>query len=123
MARSGCGAGRSAAVPPTGELYDLLWRRWLEPTFGDLALGDVSLETVRTWLATARNEHPGSTQPDKSYRLLRTIFNVAIDDEKLIANPCRIRGAGKESAPERPVATTEQVLAIADTRLASEPRP
>jgi integrase len=100
--------------PTTKELYDLLWRRWLGPTFGDLALGDVSLETVRTWLAKSRNEHPGSTQPDKAYRLLRTIFNVAIDDEKIVANPCRIKGAGKESAPERPVATTEQVLAIAE---------
>lgn len=39
--------------------------------------------------------------------------NVAVDDERIQANPCRIKGAGKESAPERPVAMPEQVLAIA----------
>ena len=110
----GVGRNGDPLSPTTKELYDLLWRRWLKPTFGSLALGDITLETVRTWLAKARNEHPGSTQPDKAYRLLRTIFNVAIDDEKIIANPCRIPRAGKENPTERPVATTEQVLAVAD---------
>ena len=110
------GVGRSGdpLSPTTKQLYDLLWTRWLEPTFGDLAFGDVSVETVRTWLATARSDHPSSTQPAKAYRLLRTILNVAVDDEKIPVNPCRIRGAGKESAPERPVAMPDQVLAIAD---------
>ncbi len=110
------GVGRSGdpLSPTTAELYALLWRRWLEPTFGDIALGDVSVETVRTWLAQSRAEHPGSTQPAKAYRLLRAILNVAVDDQKIPTNPCRIRGAGKESAPERPVAMPEQVLAIAD---------
>jgi len=110
------GVGRNG-VPPsptTKELYDLLWRRWLEPTFGDVAVGDVSVESVRTWLSEARSDHPTSTQPAKAYRLLRTIFNVAVGDEKIPANPRRIKGAGKESAPERPVAMPEQVLAIAD---------
>jgi integrase len=49
-----------------------------------------------------------------AYRLLRTILNVTVDDEKIAVNPCRIKGAGKENAPERPVAMPEQVLAIAD---------
>lgn len=39
---------------------------------------------------------------------------MAVDDDKIPVNPCRIRGAGKETAPERPVAIPEQVLAIAD---------
>ncbi len=110
----GVGRDDRPLSPTTAELYDLLWRRWLQPTFADVALGDVSVEMVRTWLAGTRAEHPTSTQPAKAYRLLRAILNVAVDDEKIPANPCRIRGAGKESAPERPVAMPEQVLAIAD---------
>ena len=110
----GVGRNGDPLSPTTAELYELLWTRWLEPTFGDVALGDISVEMVRTWLAESRAEHPGSTQPAKAYRLLRAILNVAVDDEKIPANPCRIRGAGKESAPERPVAMPEQVLAIAD---------
>ncbi len=109
------GAGRNGdpLSPTTKQLYDLLWTRWIEPTFGGVALGDASVEMVRTWLAVVRADHPSSTQPAKAYRLLRTILNVAVDDEKIPANPCRINGAGKETAPERPVAMPEQVLAIA----------
>jgi integrase len=110
----GVGRNGDPLSPTTKELYELLWTRWLKPTFGDVALGDVSVEMVRMWLAESRGEHPTSTQPAKAYRLLRAILNVAADDEKIPANPCRIKGAGKESAPERPVAMPEQVLAIAD---------
>jgi integrase len=112
----GVGRNGDPLSPTTKELYDLLWTRWLEPTFGEVALGDVSVEKVRTWLAEARADHPSSTQPANAYRLLRVILNVAVDDEKIAANPCRIRGAGKESAPERTVAMPEQVLAIAEHR-------
>jgi integrase len=111
------GVGRKGEPlsPTTVELYEGLWRRWLAPTFAGVAMGDITLEQVRTWLAKARKDNPKCTQPDKAYRLLRCILNVAIDDEKIRVNPCRIAGAGKESAPERPVASTEQVLAIADS--------
>jgi integrase len=99
--------------PTTVQLYELLWRRWLEPTFADVAVGDIDVEMVRNWLATARTDYPGSTQPAKAYRLLRSILNVAVDDEKVRVNPCRVKGAGKENADERPVVGPEQVLALA----------
>jgi len=98
----GVGRNGDPLSPTTKQLYNLLWTRWLEPTFGDVALGDVSLETVRTWLAKTRANHPTSTQPAKAYRLLRTILNVAVEDDKIAVNPCRIRGAGRESAPDAP---------------------
>ncbi len=40
---------------------------------------------------------------------------MAVDDDKFPANPCRIRGYGKEVVPERLVAMPEQMLAIADS--------
>ncbi len=46
--------------------------------------------------------------------MLRCILNVAVDDEKIPIKPYRIKSAGGETAPERPVAIPEQVLAIAD---------
>jgi integrase len=30
-------------------------------------------------------------------------------------NPCRIKGAGKEESPERPILTVRQVFALADS--------
>jgi integrase len=50
----------------------------------------------------------------KAYRLLRAIFNTALDDGLIRRNPCRIKGAGSEHSPERPVLTVTQVYALAD---------
>jgi integrase len=49
----------------------------------------------------------------KAYRLLKAIFNTAVDDGLIRRNPCRVKGAGQEKAPERPVLTVPQVYALA----------
>ncbi|MBI2704112.1 MAG: hypothetical protein HYX32_02300 [Actinobacteria bacterium] len=51
----------------------------------------------------------------KCYRLLHVILNTAVADELLVRNPCVIKGAGREKAPERPIASISQVFEIADT--------
>lgn len=99
--------------PTTKELYEILWRKWLEPTFGNVALGDLTVESWRTWHATECAEHAGSTQPGKAYRLARAILNTAVEDGKIRVNPCQVKGAGKEQAAERPIAMPDQVLEIA----------
>jgi hypothetical protein len=54
-----------------------------------------------------------ATVTAKAYRLLRAILMTAVDDEILIRNPCRIRGAGSEPTPERPVLSVAQVFDLA----------
>jgi integrase len=54
------------------------------------------------------------TMVAKAYRLLRAVLNTAVEDELIRRNPCRIKGAGQEVAAERPVATVEEVYALAD---------
>ncbi len=49
----------------------------------------------------------------KAYRLLKAIMNTAVDDGLIRRNPCRIKGAGQEDSPERPVLTVAQVYALA----------
>jgi integrase len=41
-------------------------------------------------------------------------MNTAVDDEVIGRNPCRIKGAGVEPTPERPVIGVEAVTALAD---------
>ncbi|GES31787.1 hypothetical protein San01_42740 [Streptomyces angustmyceticus] len=45
---------------------------------------------------------------------LKAIMETAVDDELIRRNPCRIRGAGKESSAERQIATVDQVDALAN---------
>jgi integrase len=107
-------AHRPDLRPTTQELYAILWRRWIEPSFGDIALGAMTPEAWRTWYVEKTAAHPGSTQPGKAYRLARAILNQAVDDGLLKSNPCRVKGAGREQAPERPIVMPDQVARLAD---------
>jgi integrase len=100
-------------APTTAELYRRLLRIHLLPTFEAVNLDEITPPSVRTWRAE-RLAATGATTVAKAYRLLKAILQTAADDELIHRNPCRIRGAGKESAPERPIATVAQVDALAD---------
>jgi hypothetical protein len=50
----------------------------------------------------------------KAYRLFKAILSTAVDDGLIRRNPCRIKGAGQERSPERPVLTMRQVFDLAD---------
>jgi hypothetical protein len=84
----------------------------LAPVFGARDLDEISAPRVRAWhsdlLATGK-----TTTVAKAYRLLKAIRGTAVDDE--LRNPCRIKGAGKEQAEERGIATIEQVLHLPRT--------
>ncbi|MGK5532109.1 tyrosine-type recombinase/integrase [Streptomyces sp. URMC 129] len=97
----------------TEELYRRLLRLHVLPTFGGLDLDAITPPRVRTWRAELLKA-TGATTVAKCYRLLKAIMETAVDDELIRRNPCRIKGAGKESAPERPIATVAQVDALAD---------
>ena len=77
-------AQRPDLRPSTRERYDFLWRRWLEPEFGTMALGSMTPERWRTWFVEMTATHPGSTQEAKAYRLARAILNTAVEDGVLI---------------------------------------
>jgi integrase len=66
-----------------------------------------------------REPRPGASTAAKCYRLLRSILATAVEDELIPKNPVAIKGAGVEHPKERPIATIEQVYALAD---AIEPR-
>ncbi|WP_331452995.1 tyrosine-type recombinase/integrase [Streptomyces sp. SS162] len=100
--------------PTTVELYERLLRIHLLPAFGHRDLDEITAPRVRTWRTERLAETGAPTTVAKAYRLLKAIMETAVDDELIRRNPCRIRGAGQERAPERPIATVEQVYAVAD---------
>ncbi|MEU7189272.1 tyrosine-type recombinase/integrase [Streptomyces sp. NPDC045369] len=98
----------------TDELYRRLLRLHVLPTFEGLDLDQITPPRVRTWRTERLNATGAATTVAKAYRLLKAIMETAVEDELIRRNPCRIKGAGKESAKERPTATVEQVDALAD---------
>lgn len=109
-------ADRPSLRRRTQELYESELRLHILPTLADVNLSDLTPERVRRWHADMiRTGRPGPPTVAKCYRLLRTILNTAVDDGILAKNPCRIKQAGIERSPERPVATIEQVLELCDS--------
>jgi integrase len=103
-----------ALAPRTIELYGDQLRRWLIPAFGTRPIGSIRTEQVRVWHAKlADTVSPG--QAAKAYRLLRAILNTAVEDDRIAINPCKVRGAGVERAPERPFVDADIVLRPAAT--------
>jgi hypothetical protein len=56
----------------------------------------------------------GASTRAKSYRLLSRILGTAVESGYLARNPCTIRGAAAEPAPEMRFATVAEVAALAD---------
>lgn len=104
---------RPALRPKTYQLYEGLVRLHLAPTFEATAIAEIKEARVRRWRKALLDDGVGEVTVAKAYRLLKSIMNTAVDDGLIRRNPCRIKGAGKETSPERPVLTMAQVFAVA----------
>ncbi|HUZ54420.1 MAG TPA: site-specific integrase, partial [Streptosporangiaceae bacterium] len=100
--------------PKTVQLYRYLLRRHLIPGFESKSVADIKEASVRRWRKKLLDAQVSSVTTAKAYRLLKAIMNTAVDDGLIRRNPCRIKGAGQEKSPERPVLTIAQVYALAD---------
>jgi len=94
----------------TLELYRWLLKRHVGPTFNDRPLTSITPPDVRLWHASLATIH--ATTAAKAYRLLSSIMKTAVSDELVARNPCQVRGAATEHAPERPIASMAEVDAL-----------
>jgi integrase len=107
-------AERPNLRPKTKQLYEGLVRLHLSPVLGTLVVQEITEPRVRKWRKTLLDSGVGDVTVAKAYRLLKAILNTAVDDGMIRRNPCRIKGAGQEKSPERPVLTIREVLDLAD---------
>jgi integrase len=91
----------------TRELYEDLLRIHIIPSLGKTSISTLSPSTIRGWNAHLAESHPSTAS--KAYRLLSAILRTAIDDGLILKTPCKVKGAGTEHAPERPMATIAEL--------------
>jgi hypothetical protein len=111
MARHPPSAGPTAGTK-TVELYAILLRVHVLPTFGNHQLDRIPTRAMLRWHAQVSADS-SPMQAAKSYRLLRAILATATSDGRLAVSPCRISGAGQERSAEHPALTVEAVLELA----------
>ncbi len=106
--------------PRTEELYRALFRNHLDPYFGNRPIGDIREADVRRWRKERLETGPRAPRPfgpvpvAKAYRLLHAILATATDDGLIRRNPCRIKGAGEERSPERPIVSLPILMELLD---------
>ncbi|GGN07965.1 putative prophage phiRv2 integrase [Terrabacter tumescens] len=105
---------RAGLSPRTRELYTALLRLHVTPALGKIQMRHLGPEEIRQWRQARLDDGVGPSTVAKAYRLVSAICSTAVDDDLMHRNPCRIKGAGAESAPERPVLTLREVLALAE---------
>ncbi|MGH3566737.1 MAG: tyrosine-type recombinase/integrase [Pseudonocardia sp.] len=107
---------RPGLRPRTVQLYRWLLSRYITSEIGDVPLSGLTPATIRQWRADLLTKRQISeTMAAKAYRLLRAVLNTAVNEDKLLTtNPCRLRGADRETRAERPVLTVAEVFELAD---------
>jgi len=100
--------------PRTAELYEGILEHHILPGLGDTSLGKLSPALIRSWHSDLlRAGRPGPPTVAKSYRLLRTICETAVQDEMITRNPCTLKGASTERPAERSVLNPRQLGELA----------
>lgn len=103
---------RPGLSPTTLERYEGSFRLKIVPGLGNLWLSEIDSGTVRRWHTDLLSSGTSWPSAAKAYRVLRAMLNTAIDDELIVRNPCRIKGADNDRSPERPVLTVDEVTAV-----------
>jgi integrase len=99
----------------TVDLYSWLLAKHIAPYLGGVPIGKVSTPMIRKWRADLLGNGVSVSMAAKAYRLLRAVLTTAVEEDKILPhNPCRVRGAGEEHAPERPVLTVAQVFDLGE---------
>jgi integrase len=80
--------------------------RTLNETFGHRYVQDITVADVRAWW-NSRSGTPAHRS--NMYWLLHSVFEVALDDELIQRNPCRVKGASRPAHRKRPTFTDEDV--------------
>jgi integrase len=76
----------------TREMYRKLLDIHILPVLGDKPVASITGDDIRKWHAVTLTKQP--VYRARCYGLLHTVLATAVTDEKRVANPCAIRGAG-----------------------------
>ena len=97
----------------TRERYEIIHRNHFA-AFSTALMVDIREAAIRRWRSDLIAKGTGAPTVAKAYRLLHSIFTTAVDDRMVKRNPCHIKGASKETSPERHVLDVQQVYAVAN---------
>jgi len=100
--------------PTTQETYRRDLDRYILPRFGAYRLGRLPADEVENWL---NDEIAGGLAPSsvhRHYRTLRWMLQVAVDKERIVANPCDRVQPPRAPTREMVFLSSEQAIELAE---------
>lgn len=83
--------------------------------FADVPIDEITAESVRAWHIDAMRSGR-ATAVARAYDHLRSVLHTAVEDDLLVKNPCRIKGASRTSTGiERTPPTDDELAIVIDT--------
>ena len=105
---------RAATKAGTWLNYQSILDRHVLPTFADREVGRVTPTQIREWVAALRLSGLGASSVAKTYRVLSSIFDLAVEDSMIPASPVpRKNRPTTPRAPEQRFLTLEEIDALA----------
>lgn len=101
-------------APTTRQTYRRDLDKYVLPRFGAYRIGRIPPDEIENWL---NDEIDGGTAPSsvhRHYRTLRRMLQVAVDKQKLLANPCQRVQPPRVPSREMVFLGWEQVAALAN---------
>lgn len=102
----------------TRYLYQTTFERDLEETFGKMPLRSIKDSDVTQWYDALDSSKPAKRA--QAYRVLRTILNAAVDADRIVRNPCRIKGAAQAEGKRNPERITAEDMAALSEQMPPE---
>lgn len=97
---------------------ELLFRKKIEPYFGDVPINEITAAKIRKWQCEMIEKGFKPTYLKSIHSQLSAVMNYAVNFYDLRSNPCKKAGAmGKCNADERPFWTLDEYNLFLDTVL------
>lgn len=99
-------------TPKSRESAERLWRLHIEPELGPISLTKITQPIVLRWYSDlVKRTGPGSLR--NSHNILKAMLNAAVDQDLIVKNPVRIKGANRPVGNKRPLMEFDHVEQIA----------
>lgn len=91
------------------------WKVHVQPRWGSVALSDIDLLSVETWISAMSTNGAGATTILRAHGVLSGILADAVKSKRLSANPCKgIENLPRKSAKRRVYLSADDVHRLAD---------
>lgn len=103
------------AADSTAAKRESAWEVWVSPKWARVAVADIRRSAVRAWVTEMTNEGAGPATLENAVEVLRLVLGLAVEDKRIVENPCTgVKLPPREHKP-RAYLTHEQVWKLADT--------